>query len=282
MVSLAVAIALALVGWAFTYMLDYFSTERTARHAKDVDEKIEKEEPAFTASTRVDPPPPDSQVVLFDHPLTSAERKYLTGLDLEEGKDEPDLKNFVKSHHGKKLAFPGDKVGGYSKTWLIDFFSGRTESLTISGVHAENIDCKSAAAKAMILFPPQGVGDYSTMLFKLPDNTPPIIGGGPQVEGAGEPYFSHKKIDLGSGATPGGVRMEVSSGTQDCAWEFEAEYRDSQGAHEQRFKDGKKRFFTRGVPARPQQVFMYAADKFSITDCQKKREEGCDWRSWVT
>lgn len=261
--TLLTLIAVAALAWAFPYSLDYFSTEQTTRHTKKVEESIDQEGPAFTSIVREDKSE-DSRMFILDRPIGPEEIKNLFQVETGSGANFKDLEEIVASHSGQELRLPGlPEADGYAKAWLIDLFSGRNAGLAITGMRAKDVKCRPAAAKTVILFEYGGGGDYEGMLFNLskPD-TPLDIDGG---ENKGKPYFSHKKVDLGNGATPGGLRTEVSSGIEDCNFIFEAEYRDAEGAHLQDIRNGNGRFAIRGIPAHPEQVFVVTID--GIKDC---------------
>ncbi|MET9088503.1 hypothetical protein ABZX77_42620 [Streptomyces sp. NPDC004237] len=271
--TVAVLTVLAFLSWFFYYALDYGSTETSVRHEKEVEDKVDQEGPAFTASVREDSPP-DAGGIIMDRPLTRQERKELTSLNM---RDEGDVKRYqglykelVKTHDAKVMNWPSDDSDkGLSRVWLIDLFSDRAASLSIVGMRAKDLKCKPASAKAAMLFIPQGAGIYEGMLFDLSKNTPPTITN-EDDEHYGDPYFNYKKIDLGNGATPGGLRVEVNSGTKDCDWVFEVEYRDARGTHKQEIMNRGKRFTVDGIPENLEQKFTLASAPDHFVDCDGK------------
>ncbi|MFI6948020.1 hypothetical protein [Streptomyces sp. NPDC050422] len=201
---------------------------------------------------------------ILDRPIGAEERKELFKANTKTGANFKDLEKIVAAHSGQELRVPAlREADGYTEVWLIDLFSDRDASLVITGVRAKGAKCRPAAAKTVILFEYGGGGDYEGMLFNLskPDTPLGLHGDENKVK----PYFSFKKIDLGSGATPGGLRTEVSSGIKDCNFIFEAEYRDAEGAHVQDIRNDKGRFDVRGIPANPEQVFVVTLE--GIKDC---------------
>ncbi|MFJ1901704.1 MULTISPECIES: hypothetical protein [unclassified Streptomyces] len=261
--TLLTLIAVAALAWAFPYGLDYFSTEQTTRHTKKVEERIDKEDPAFTSIVREDKTE-DNRMFILDRPISPAEKKNLFKVNTRQGANFKDLEEIVASHRGHELRVPGLRESdGYTKAWLIDLFSGRDAGLAITGIRAKDLKCRPAAAKTVILFEYGGGGDYEGILFNLSEPDTPL---GLEGDGnKGKPYFSHKKVDLGNGATPGGLRTEVSSGIKDCNFIFEAEYRDAEGVHLQDIRNGSGRFDIRGIPADPEQVFVVTLG--GIKDC---------------
>ncbi|MER6237625.1 hypothetical protein ABT185_16395 [Streptomyces clavifer] len=260
--TLAIGAVVGLLAWLVPAALDYFVAEPTTRHSKQVEENLDREGPAFTASTRVDPDPLYMAYVL-DRPLTRSE----VATFLESGSDGPSIEaveELAATHSGHGLENPGwDEAGGYSSSWLIDLFSDRSAGLAITGVRAKDLRCGPATAKTVILVRPEGGGAYDGIHFNLSESKTPYSLSPDDY--FGKPYFSHKKIDLGNGAEPGGLRASFSSGVQDCDFLLEAEYRDSLGVHQQEIKDAAGRFAVRGLPANPYQFFLWT--KVGVLDC---------------
>ncbi|WP_406106637.1 hypothetical protein OG698_29700 [Streptomyces sp. NBC_01003] len=261
--TLLTLLLLALAAWAFSYGLDYISAEQTTRHAKEAEDSVDREGSAFTSSIREDKDAIPSAYIL-DQPLTLAEKKKFLLKGNSGSLDSKDLEKIVASHKGRGLEMPGlPESDGYTTTWLMDFFSDRTAGLAITALRAKELKCSPAAAKTVILVRLEGGGAYDGMHFNLSrPETPIALAPGPYM---GKPYFSHKKIDLGNGATPGGLYAEVSSGIEDCRFAFEAEYRDAEGVYRQEIRNGKSEFEVRGIPANPEQIFVVTLE--SATDC---------------
>lgn len=271
--TLASGAVVGLLAWLVPAALDYLATEPTTRHSKQVEETLDREGPAFTTSTRVDPDPLYMAYVL-DRPLTRSE----VATFLDSGRDGPNfeaVKELAATHDGHGLEDSGwDKADGYSSSWLIDLFSDRSAGLAITGVRTKDLRCGPAAAKTVILVRPEGGGAYDGIHFNLSEpKTPYSLS---PDDYFGTPYFSHKKIDLGNGAKPGGLRASFSSGVQDCDFLLEAEYRDSLGVHQQTIKNASGRFAVRGLPANPYQFFLWTNG--GVLDCgphQFQRPQQC-------
>ena len=74
------------------------------------------------------------------------------------------------------------------------------------------------------------------------------------------------KIDLGNGATPAGLRIQVTSGTQDCTWKaFEVTYVDSEGTHTQDITNNGKDFAVHGLAEKQRQIFKFS--ELGIKEC---------------
>ncbi len=261
--TLASGAVIGLLAWLVPTTLDYFATEPTTRHSKQVEENLDREGPAFTASTRVDADPLYMAYVL-DRPLTRTETATFLESGADDGPNIGEVEELAATHGGHGLEDPGwDKSDGYSSSWLIDLFSDRSAGLTITGMRAKDVRCGPAAAKTVILVRPEGGGAYDGIHFNLSEpKTPYSLS---PDDYFGKPYFSHKKIDLGNGTEPGGLRASFSSGVQDCNFLVEAEYRDSLGLHQQEIKNASGRFAVRGLPANPYQFFLWTDG--GVFDC---------------
>ncbi|MFE2059949.1 hypothetical protein ACFQ6U_06340 [Streptomyces sp. NPDC056465] len=129
--TLASGAVVGLLAWLVPAALDYLATEPTTRHSKQVEETLDREGPAFTASTRVDPDPLYMAYVL-DRPLTRSE----VATFLDPGRDGPNfeaVEELAATHDGHGLEDPGwDKADGYSSSWLIDLFSDKAQAVVVS------------------------------------------------------------------------------------------------------------------------------------------------------
>ncbi|MCA2204015.1 hypothetical protein G6W51_16405 [Streptomyces coelicolor] len=264
-------VIIALLAWLFPYALDYIAAEQTTRHAKEVEEEIDREGAAFTVSVREDADATHFAYIL-DQPLTPAEKKNLLQQDGDAVIQQ--LDSLAASHKGRGLQMPGlPESDGYTTGWLMDFFSDRAASLAITALRGKEIECKPATARTVVLIRPEGGGGYDGIHFNM--SAPEVPVSLTPGNDMGKPYFSHRKIDLGNGATPGGLYVEVSSGIQDCKLIFEAEYRDAEGVERRRIRNGKDKFEVRGIPANPDQLFVVTLE--SVTDCSagKANSEEC-------
>ncbi|MFD3980246.1 hypothetical protein ACFWR6_16775 [Streptomyces griseus] len=248
----AVVLFMPLRDWIVPWAADQFFAESATRTQNAVDDKLDREGDAFTVSVR-DGTESEQTIYTLDRPITGAERQTLYGLDLRSDEGDRVFENLVTSR-AKKLAYSLEKADGFSKIWLMDFHSDRDTELSVIGLRAKNLRCTTASAKVIFLFPQQGGGVYEGMFFDLPEKDTPTITG--SDKNRGKPFFSFKKIDLGGSATPGGLRVEVSSGTSDCRWVFEATYSDSAGTHTQEITNGGEPFAIDGIPAGEAQRFV--------------------------
>ncbi|MEU8100739.1 hypothetical protein [Streptomyces rubiginosohelvolus] len=255
----------AVSAWLFAFALDYFSAEQTTRRAMEVEENVDREGDAFTVSVRKEAIELPSAYVL-DRSLSPQEERQLMSIDLDKTHLD-EVEELVASVDGHRLDGPGlYESDGYVETWLMDFFSDRQAGLAVTGLRARDLECRPAAARTVILVVYEGGGGYDGIHFDLSrPSTPLALDPGNNL---GKPYFSHKKIDLGNGATPGGLRAEVSPGIEDCSFLFEAEYRDAKGTHLRKIDHNGRRFHVRGIPAEPEQVYVITIE--GVINCGEK------------
>lgn len=269
--SALAVVAAFLLAWGGSYGLDYLSATPTTRYEKEIADALDREGPAFTATVRENSEPRD-RIAILDEILTPEERRELLGANQREDGGYKKFLSILKRHNTKELDYFSALRDGYSKSWFIDLYSDRSAGFSIVDMRIRDLKCTPASAKAVFLFPPEGAADRHGMLFEdisESTNPAPIIS---DIDDPhfGEPFFSHKKIDLGNGATPGGLSVTVSSGHNDCSWTFEAEYGDTQGRHTQEIKNGKENFSVKGVPAHPDQLFILTPESPYFIDCRAR------------
>lgn len=234
---------------------DWLTAEHDTQVSNDADNKVDREGPAFSANVRLSTQYPEA--TLFNTPFTTEEKNQILG-------QPRDLGSFTKNHHGRgvyygNIWFPGVKFHGYSEEWLVDLISDRKASLVINGLKVKGLKCTPAKANTVIVTVEEGAGSYEGMLFDLSASTDSPLITGDEEEHFREPFFAYKKIDLGNGATPGGLRIQVTSGTKDCTWKsFEATYIDSDGTHTQDITNNGKGFAVHGISEHPKQIFVHS------------------------
>lgn len=249
------AVVSALLALLFSKGADWFTAEHDTRVSSAADDKVDREGPAFTASVRRNTEGPEAW--LFDTPFPAGEERQILGMP-------KDLAGFTAAHHGRGVFYSdvwnstmGVAVQGYSEEWLVDVLSDRKASLVVTDMRLKDLRCTPAKARTVIVQRGEGMGSYEGMLFDVARADTPLITGEDE-DHYGEPFFTHKKIDLGNGATPGGLRIQVTSGNQDCAWKaFEVTYVDTEGTHKQDITDGGKEFGVRGIAEHPEQVYEF-------------------------
>ncbi|WP_327697436.1 hypothetical protein [Streptomyces sp. NBC_00459] len=270
-VSLACGTVLTVLAALGARSADWLFAEHDAQVASEADDKIDHAGPAFTASVRADAwDPGDPDATLFDKPFSTEEKRTLLGMGVA---DIGNLWSFMKARHGRDVFYaavrPAAMKGSspaYSEAWLVDLLSDRQAGLVVNDLRVKGLRCTPARAVAAIDFVGQGGSGYEGMLFDLtrPDPVALAI----SEENLGKPFFAHRKIDLGNGATPGGLRIAVTSGTQDCTWKsFEATYVDSEGTHTQEITNNGKDFTVHGIAEHSEQMFEVSPRDPLVTEC---------------
>ena len=258
-VTVCVALLTAFAGWLFAFGLDYSTTETATRNQKRADDKVDREDPPFTTTARYqrDPDYASEGVVLLDRPLTPAEQQRLTAVTLRPGVPNPEYLALLRSLGGRMVHPPSASVDGEATGLHLDIFSDRKAGLTIVGMRADIVECHPPRARAIIEFPTQGGGYYKGLVFDLANPANPPVIGDDDDEHWGEPFFTHNKIDLGNGATPGGLVVEAAASGRSCSWQIGADYGDSEGLHKKTIRNGKAPFVAEAVPELPEQRFRY-------------------------
>ncbi|MFI7408953.1 hypothetical protein ACIBU0_09830 [Streptomyces sp. NPDC049627] len=267
-VSLVCAAVFAGLGVFATKIVDSVFAEHDARVASEADDKVDREGQAFTAIVRLDTEDPEA--ALFDSPFSAEDKRTLLGMTLE---DADRLQPFMDARHGRGVSYSvvghpamGVSYPGYSEAWLVDLISDRQAGLVVNDLRVKGVSCTPAKAVAVIERRGQGGGGYEGMLFDLTRSDPVPLA--TDEEDFGEPFFAHRKIDLGNGATPGGLRIEVTSGTKDCTWRaFEATYVDSEGTHTQEITNNGKAFRVHGIAEHREQTFQLRPTDPFVTEC---------------
>ncbi|MHB6909476.1 hypothetical protein [Streptomyces sp. DB-54] len=270
LIRLGWTVLAALVAFVVTKGTDWLTSEHDARVTNEADDKADRAGPAFSASVRLDDQ--YSEAHIFDAPFSPQDKQTLLGMTPQ---GDP-LTPFYAAHHGRGVSstdvhHPAMKVKspGYSEEWLIDILSDRKASLVITGLRIKGLTCTAAKADTIISVRGQAGGSYEGMLFDLTRSTNTPLITGDEEKHYGDPFFKYKKIDLGNGATPEGLRVQVTSGTQDCSWKaFEATYVDSDGEHTQDITNNGKDFAVHGFVAHPRQAFEVRSYGKFVRECK--------------
>ncbi|MDF3148773.1 MULTISPECIES: hypothetical protein [unclassified Streptomyces] len=241
---------------------EWLTSEHDAKVAGEAEDTVDRQGPAFSASVRTDTD--NTEATLFDEPFSAREKQRLVG-------PPKDLRPVTAAHHGRGVFLHdvwnrnmGVETWGYSEAWLVDIISDRKASLVINDMRMKGLRCAPARATTVIYKLDEGGAHYNGMLFDTSRPDTPLITD--DTEHYGEPFFQHKKIDLGNGASPGGLRIQVTSGTNDCTWKaFEVTYVDSQGTHTQDITNNGKGFAVHGIAAEQKQVFEFSV--IGIAEC---------------
>ncbi|MDO0912037.1 hypothetical protein QQM39_14645 [Streptomyces sp. DT2A-34] len=255
---------------------EWLLSEHDAEVASEADDKVDRQGPAFTASTRADMDNPEA--TLFDKPFSAEEKKPLIG-------PRKDIAPYRAAHHGRGVFFTdvwhesmGVGTRGYAQAWMVDIFSDRRATLIINGMRMKGLECVPAKATTVIIHPDERVATYAGVLFDTarPDT---LLIADAEDEHYGEPFFKHRTIDLGNGAAPAGLRIQVTSGTHDCTWKaFEVTYVDSDGTHTRDITNNGEGFAVRGIAEKQKQVFDVSES--GIVECTPKppTSRPCDYK----
>ncbi|MDT0532332.1 hypothetical protein RM555_25350 [Micromonospora sp. DSM 115977] len=221
----------------------------------------------FAAAVRYDDGPAPFFRVILDRPLTEGEQEVLQSTPPE------DLWDFMRPLGARRVWYPstgsshmpGD-YGSFAQdatVFTMNIVSDRTAQTTIVGMRAVNVECRASTARTVVDFAPDGASDYEGVTFDLASNDPvPYMSDDDEPEKYGRPYFSERKIDLGGGMSPGGLRVEALVEDESCAWEIEATYHDSTegGGGALILNDNGKPFFAEARPRNPAQYWMYISE----------------------
>ncbi|MFG2011492.1 hypothetical protein ACGFNF_20740 [Micromonospora sp. NPDC048868] len=271
---LLIMIAVAIVSLLATLVVTHFFNRETAdsRVGTDLDagQRHDQAKTPFVASVKYDRTIPEFWRIVLDRPLTQPEQVKLESLG-----SDVEIWRFLRSLGGRLLPFPsmiGGLPGGFTDpstsdaaVFTMNIISDRTTQLSIIDMHAVNVSCQPSTAKAVIDVAPEGGAAYEGMLFDLTEEDPiPYIAD--DVEEQGRPYFSRRKIDLGGGMSPGGLRVEAVTGEKSCSWEIEATYHDStpQGGGKLILRDGEKPFVVEARPRHPEQYWIRSSATFPV------------------
>ncbi|MFC8508924.1 hypothetical protein ACFU3J_13105 [Streptomyces sp. NPDC057411] len=262
----AVGVGLAVAGAVGVLVWQLATEPVVTRSGQETEDALDMEETPFTAGVDYDGTPPAAWKIVLDRPLTPAEQRRLAATVHPE-----DARDFLTSLGGRTLRYPAAFEGrsdlaqayfGRDATVLhMDLFSKRKAPLTITWMEVVNLSCHAPTARTVVVFPPQGGADYEGVLFDLarPGAVPIITDEGSHQ---GQPYFGPRRIALGDGASPGGLRVEAVTQGRSCTWEIKAKYRDAyQHFGSLTLKDGTKPFSAEAAPSRPEQLWYMDASK---------------------
>jgi hypothetical protein len=235
---------------------------------QEADEAIDNARPPFSISVDYDDPLWTGEVkIVLDRELTLSEQGEMHDIaSLGEGGSLA-IWEYLQSIGGRLLFYPSDIPlpdqadglrwpRGEATVFNMDIFSERQSQVSITDMRVVNVSCREPSAQAVIVIPPQGGFSYDGIRVDLTaaDPVPLITDPG---EDLGQPYFSERRIDLGNGQSPGGLRVEAVTEGQSCDWEFQATYHDATGRyHEMTLRDGDSPFFAEAIPTEPAQLWI--------------------------
>ncbi|MEV6819977.1 hypothetical protein AB0M72_14595 [Nocardiopsis dassonvillei] len=286
-VALVLLAAVSLGGYAAGYAYDLWSTESLLREQRAAEAEMDQERAPFTASIAYDTSVPHNFKIVLDRPLTAREAQTLRATPSEEVWDllQPLGGRLVRYGSSMNTGAPGTwewhREGGVlpdATVFTMNLLSTRTSQLSIVDMTPVNVSCTEPTAVTVVEFPPQGEAAYPGVIVDLTEDDPELYVSdeGPDQ---GLRYFSHRRIDLGGGTDPGGLRVEALVGDRSCEWEIRARYTDArENTDEVVLRDGDRPFFAEALPAQPRQYWMASAmfsspDGGSFMPCHELRGE---------
>ncbi|TDC06084.1 hypothetical protein E1265_34980 [Streptomyces sp. 8K308] len=264
--ALAIIVVLGVLatlgGFAVGYGLDLWTTDSRVAAEREATEDMDEARVPFTSSISYDTSVPYHYKIVLDRPLTPEEQETLRYLPSTQVWD------FLRPLGGRLIRYPVtlsqlppgyDPGRGDTTVFTMNFLSSRESQLSIVDMAPVNVSCREPSARTVVEVPPQGEGFYPGVLVDLTADDPTlwISDEGPDQ---GQPYFSRRRIDLGGGLDPGGLRVEALVRDQSCEWELRASYRDARGDEgEVILRDGDRPFSAEAVPADPEQYWLASA-----------------------
>ncbi|MFD8922331.1 hypothetical protein ACFV0Y_31595 [Streptomyces sp. NPDC059569] len=263
------AVLLAGAAYLLSFGLDLFTTPQRVRAEQNEGDRLDEQKPPFTAGIAYAPAPSLWKIVL-DRTLSPAEVRRLESI-AKGGDFSEDAWEFLRPLGGRIVRFPttlkltGPPPPDYdpqefhpsdATMFTMNLLSERTSQLSIVGMKPVDVSCHAPTAKTVVAYPPQGEQVYAGARFDLTDDgAEPIITD--EGNDVGEPYFARKKIDLGGGLEPGGLRVEALVLDKSCEWRIKARYQEANGqTGEVVVGDGKKPFFAEATPSKPEHLWI--------------------------
>ncbi|UED87516.1 hypothetical protein [Streptomyces profundus] len=263
--ALAIVVALGLLaglgGLAVILWFERWSTGSRIGTEKEAERRLDQEKEPFTHSIAYDTSVPYEFKVVLDRPLTPEEQATLQATPYDE------VWEYLRPLGGRLIRYPvatiplppgqSDPRGpADGTTFTMTLLSERSSQLSIVDMTPVNISCHAPTGRTVVDVPPQGEAFYPGVVVDLEaaDPTLFIFDDGPDQ---GQPYFSRRRVDVGGGLEPGGLRVEALVRDQSCAWELRARYRDAGGdSDEMILRDGDQPFFAEAAPDRPEQYWL--------------------------
>ncbi len=280
-ISLAVALLITLGGFAGTFAYDLWSTEARLREQRDAERALDADSPPFTGSITYDTDPPENFEIVLDRPLTSNEVETLRKLTSYEAWDflEPLGGRLIPEFSAGRLG----PAGGWSwepdptpnigtAVFTMTLLSSRRSQLSIVDMTPVDISCTDPTATTLVEFESAGQATYPGVAVDLTDDDPTLLISDEGFD-QGWPYFARRRIDLGGGLEPGGLRVEAATAGQTCEWGLRARYIDArENTDEVVLRDGDEPFFVEASPERPEQhwiVLIAATAEERIVACHE-------------
>lgn len=266
-ISVVVALIATVGGFASTYAYDLWSTEARLREERAAQAALDQVNAPFTNSVSYDTSAQEPFQVLLDRPLTTKEAEEMQTLD------NSDAWGFLENLGGRMVpgVYAGQEIaplGGWSwgerptntqigsAVFTMTVMSVRNSQVSIVDMTPTNVSCTEPTATTVVEFPSAGEATYPGVIVDITHGDPTLL---VLDEGTdqGQPYFSRRRIDLGGGLEPGGLRVHAVSAAQTCEWEIQARYVDArQNSGEVILRNDGEPFLVEAAPQRPDQHWI--------------------------
>ncbi|MEV0649419.1 hypothetical protein AB0I28_29595 [Phytomonospora sp. NPDC050363] len=269
---MAATAALAMVAAAvLSVATGLWTAKPTIEAQQDANREIDAEKAPFTASIEYDENTQGAWIFVLGRTFTEKEQDALNAIAFEDSSGllyGERLLRFLQPLGGRFLArssymdkgWPTWRMGaGYDATvFRMNLYSERAGQLSITGMEAVDLDCEPSRAETIVDFAPQGAAPYEGVLFDLSaGGSGPYITDPEPLENQGLPYFDVRRIDLGAGASPGGLRVEALVDGESCRWGILAHFVDASNKRgEVALLDEGEPFFAEAAPTDPVQHWI--------------------------
>lgn len=253
------------------YLFDLTISRYRLGVERNIEQELDGQQPPFTAAINYDTSVPGNWRIVLDRPLAPEEQGRLRAIPVDQQFGQR-VWDFLRPLGGRLLRIPvamDQLPPGYDpfdpeRSWAsadatvftLTLLSGRDSQLSILDMNPVVTSCRNSSAKTVVEFPPQGEAVYPGVVVDLASENPTLL---ITDEGSdqGEPYFSRRRIDLGGGLEPGGLRVEALARDQSCEWEIEARYQDAEeNVGRVTLRDGDRPFVAEAVPQDLEQYWL--------------------------
>ncbi len=291
-VSIVLALIATVAGFAGTYAYDLWSAEARLREERAAQAALDQAGAPFTSTISYDTSASDPLKVILDRPLTSEEAEELSTLGASSAWE------FLRGLGGRAVpnVYTGAEVapvGGWSwqeaqtniqtgsAVFTMTVMSARNSQVSIVDMTPTNVSCTKPTATTVVEYAAGGQATYPGVIVDITHDEPTLL---ILDEGSdqGQPYFSRRRIDLGGGLEPGGLRVHAVTAGQTCEWEIQARYVDArQNSGEVVLNNDGEPFLVESVPQRPEQhwTLFPGPDGNPVMSCrdtwQAPAEGGC-------
>ncbi|MFF4984818.1 hypothetical protein ACFY3O_32850 [Streptomyces sp. NPDC001046] len=294
-VTCVVAVCGVLLGLLGDYVYELATADSTLKSEQDAEDRLDRQETPFTAVASPDTSAldEDAWTIVLDRTLNPGEVRTLLTLDAEADDFGRRVWGLLGPLGGRVIGatpvMPKAAQHPYGPTtfFTLNLFSKRKSPVSITGMRAVKVHCAPSTVQTVVRKPNAGESAYSGVLFDLTGTdsahaVPVVTDEGPDQA---RPYFDHRRIDLGGGLEPGGLRVAAVVTGETCDWDIEATYTDADGRHTGMLLRNKtKHFRAESWPVSPPQRFVYdIAPHPKLLPCHEKRyaaEVACSPDDW--